>query len=369
MATLFDTTTLNQMTLSNRIVRSATWEGMCDPTGRPTDKLITCYRDLALGGVGLLISGYSFITPDGKQAPGQMGIHRDDFGDDYHKLTKVVHEAGGKIAIQLVHAGGQTKRKYIGKNPVAPSSCRVDQFPEIPDELSWGEIQTIISAFGESARRAKLWNFDAVQLHSAHGYLLNQFLSPLTNRRTDAYGGSLKNRCRFLLEVYHNIRENVGDDYPVLIKLNASDNIKGGLTHADGLYVTHQLDMVGIDAIEVSAGTPVSGAKVPIRKKILTPQSEAYNLQSAIRIKKAVNCQVMVVGGFRSYERADKAIKNNAMDYIAMARPLIREPNLVNRWLRGDHTRAKCISCNRCIIPAYKEGGISCVVEKKKNNS
>ncbi len=366
MATVFEATTINGMTMSNRMIRSATWEGMCEQDGRPTEKLINCYRDLAQGGIGLIVSGYTFVLPEGKGLPGKMGIHTDDFAGDYENLTSTVHNAGGKIAVQLVHAGGQTDANNIGRQPLAPSAVQVDQFPEMPAELTKEEIIDTVTAFGEGARRAKSWGFDGVQLHGAHGFLINQFLSPLTNRRTDEYGGSIENRCRFLLEVYRKVRESVGSDYPVFIKLNAADNLDGGLGVDDAVYAAKKLAEIGIDAIEVSAGTPASGEENPAREKILKPEKEAYNLPLARRIKEAVSCPVMVVGGFRSYEVAEKAIRDDGMDYIAMARPLIREPALANRWLQGDRSPATCISCNSCFMPGLEEGGIYCVIEKKE---
>jgi 2,4-dienoyl-CoA reductase-like NADH-dependent reductase (Old Yellow Enzyme family) len=366
MATLFEETPINGMTLRNRMVRSATWEGMCDQDGRPTEKLINCYCDLARGGIGLIVSGYTFVRPEGKGFPGKMGIHTDDFATDYENLLSAVHDEGGKIAVQLVHAGGQTDSTNAGRQPLAPSSIKVDQFPELPAELTKNEITDIITAFGEGARRAKAWGFDAVQLHGAHGFLISQFLSPLTNRRTDEYGGSVENRSRFLLEVYRKVRETVGGDYPVLIKLNAADNLDGGLEIDDAVYAAKKLAEAGIDAIEVSAGTPASGEENPARQKINKPEKEAYNLGLALRIKEAVSCPVMVVGGIRSYEIAEKTIREDGMDYIAMARPLIREPDLANRWLQGDQSPARCISCNSCFMPGLEEGGIYCVIEKKE---
>jgi 2,4-dienoyl-CoA reductase-like NADH-dependent reductase (Old Yellow Enzyme family) len=366
MATLFEETTINGMTMRNRMVRSATWEGMCDADGRPTEKLTNCYRDLAQGGIGLIVSGYTFVRPEGKGLHGKMGIHTDDFEGDYKNMIRAVHDAGGKIAVQLVHAGGQTNSKNAGRQPLAPSAIQVDQFPELPAELTKEEISDIVAAFGEGAGRAKAWGFDAVQLHGAHGFLINQFLSPLTNRRNDEYGGNIENRSRFLLEVYQKVRDTVGADYPVLIKLNAADNLDGGLETDDGVCAAKKLAEVGIDAIEVSAGTPASGAENPAREKINKPEKEAYNLELARRIKDAVSCPVMVVGGFRSFEVAQKAIRDDGMDYIAMARPLIREPDLPNRWHQGDHSTAKCISCNGCFGPGLEEGGIYCVIEKKE---
>lgn len=366
MVTLFDATTINGMGLRNRLVRSATWEGMCDASGRPTPKLSNFYQTLAAGGVGLIITGYTFVRPDGKQMPGKMGIHTDAFAEDYRVMTSAVHQAGGKIAVQLVHAGGQTDIANAGRRPLAPSAVKLAQYPEIPDELSAAEIGAIVDAFGEGARRAKEWGFDGIQLHGAHGYLINQFLSPLTNRRTDAYGGSIENRCRFLMEVYQRVRETVGGDFPVMIKLTAADNLEGGLSPTEALVAAEKLSAAGIDAIEVSAGTSASGKESPVRADIDAEEKEAYNLQLAKAIKKAVRCPVMVVGGFRSFTVADKAVRESGMDYISMARPLIREPNLPNRWLAGDRRPATCISCNGCFLPGIKEGGIYCVQDKKK---
>jgi 2,4-dienoyl-CoA reductase-like NADH-dependent reductase (Old Yellow Enzyme family) len=366
MATLFEETAINGMTMRNRMVRSATWEGMCGQDGRPNEKLVNCYRELAQGGTGLIVSSYAFVRPEGRQLPGKMGIHTDDFAGDYENLARAVHDSGGKIAVQLVHAGGQTDSGNAGRQPLAPSAVRVVQFPEMPAELTKDEISDIVTAFGEGARRAKVWGFDAVQLHGAHGYLINQFLSPLTNRRTDDYGGGIEKRSRFLLEVYRKVREAVGADYPVLIKLNAADNLDGGLEIDDAVYAAKELAQAGIDAIEVSSGTPTSGKKGPVRKKINKPEKEAYNLEPARRIKDAVDCPVMVVGGFRSYGVPEKALSDGGMDYIAMSRPLIREPGLANRWLQGDRSPAKCISCNSCFMPGIQEGGIYCVAEKKE---
>ena len=354
------------MTLKNRLVRSATWEGMCAADGRPTDRLVKCYRDLARGGVGLIISGYTFVRPEGKQLPGKMGIHTDDFAAEMKAITKAVHDEGGKICIQLVHCGGQTDSATAGRQPLAPSSVNIALFPETPAELTKDSIRDIITAFKDGARRAKAWGFDAVELHGAHGYLINQFLSPLTNHRTDEYGGGIENRSRFLLEVYRQVREEVGPGYPVLIKLNAADNLPGGLGIDDAVYAAKKLSEEGIDAIEVSSGTPVSGEQSPARTKIDKPEKEAYNLEAARRIKEAVGCPVMAVGGFRSYEVAERAIRDYGVDYISMARPFIREPGLALRWKNGDTAPAKCISCNGCFEPGMKEGGIYCVVEAKE---
>jgi 2,4-dienoyl-CoA reductase-like NADH-dependent reductase (Old Yellow Enzyme family) len=366
MATLFEQTAINGMELRNRMVRSATWEGMCKPDGEPTRKLIDFYRRLAEGGVGLIITGFAFVRPDGKQLPGKMGMHTDAFAGKYTQMTEAVHEAGGKIAVQLVHAGGQTDSKNAGRRPLAPSSVKVAQFQEIPAELGGDEIDELVVAFGEAARRARTWGFDGVQIHGAHGYLVNQFLSPLTNRRTDSYGGSLENRSRFLFEVYRKIRDTVGSGYPVMIKLNAEDNLDGGLELGDAVEVARGLAGAGIDAIEISAGTPASGDESPVRMNIDRPGKEAYHLNQARKVKDAAGCPVMVVGGIRSFEVAEKTVGEAGQDYVSMARPLIREPDLPARWLQGDRRPATCISCNGCFGPGFKEGGIYCVVRKSE---
>ena len=361
MITLFDQTSINGMKLNNRLVRSATWEGMCDPDGRPTRKLDAFYGRLALGGVGLIISGYAFVRPEGKQLPGKMGIHTDDFADDMRRLTDTVHAAGGRVCIQLVHAGGQTTTAAAGRRPLAPSAVAVAQFREIPEEMSPEEIVSLVTAFGCAARRAREWGFDAVQLHGAHGYLINQFLSPLTNRRTDDYGGSPENCRQFLLEVYRAVRAAVGFDYPVMIKLSGSDYLDGGLGIEEAVQAAQLLDREGIDAVEVSGGTPASGDYGPVRGRARTQAEEGYNVPLARRLRESVRCQLMVVGGIRSREVADNILREGVADHIAMSRPLIREPDLPTRWRHGDSAPSACRSCNGCFKPGLEEGGIYCV--------
>jgi 2,4-dienoyl-CoA reductase-like NADH-dependent reductase (Old Yellow Enzyme family) len=369
MRKVFDEARIHTMPLANRLVRSATWEGMCEEDGRPTAKLAVFYANLAKGGVGLIITGYTFIRPDGKQLPGQMGIHTDSFAGEMRVLTRAVHGEGGKICLQLVHCGGQTSAKTAGCRPVAPSEVEVKQFPELPAALSVGDIATLVSLFAAGATRAREYGFDAVQLHAAHGYLINQFLSPLTNRRTDDYGGSVENRSRFLLEVYSSVRQAVGRDFPVLVKLNGSDNLEGGLDCDDALIVARMLDEEGVDGIEVSGGTPASGDLTPVRQGIDRREMEAYNLPLAARIKNVVSCPVMVVGGFRTFEVIEGVIRRDEADFVSLARPFIREPHLPRRWEDGDEVHARCISCNGCFKPGLKEGGIYCVVDKIERES
>lgn len=362
MSRLFEKSMINGMSLDNRLVRSATWEGMCDPDGRPSQKLVDLYREIAQGGIGLLVTGYAFVRPDGKALPHQMGIHEDGLEAGYRKLVGAVHAEGGKIAIQMAHGGGQSASAISGLRPLAPSAVKLELFPEIPAELTRDEIGQIIKAFQDGARRAKAWGFDAIQLHAGHGYLFSQFLSPLMNRRSDEYGGSLENRSRFILEVYRAIRDAVGPDYPVMAKLGICDNLAGGLEIEEGVAVARKLAEAGLDAIEVSSGTMVSGEKNPCRQGIDTPEKEAYHLDLARLVKQVVQCPVMVVGGFRSYEVAEGVVRDAGIDYVALSRPLIKEPGLPKRWQQGDHAVAECISCNGCYLPGLDQGGIRCVI-------
>ncbi len=364
MRKLFDETRINHMVLNNRLVRSATWEGMCTEDGTPTKKLAGYYSTLARGGVGLIISGYAFIRPDGKQFPGQMGIYSDDFLPQLRELAGAVYAEGGKLCIQLVHAGGQTTTKVCGRQPLAPSAIKVEQYAEETAPLTVGDIEALVQGFAEGARRARESGCDAVQLHAAHGYLINQFLSPLTNRRDDDYGGSLENRSRFLMEVVRGVRNAIGRDFPLLVKLNGADNLVGGLELEEAAQVAKALDEEGVDAIEVSGGTPASGNLTPVRQGVESREHEAYNLPLAYRIKQVVGCPVILVGGLRSFELVEGIIRREEADYIAMSRPFIREPALARRWESGNETHARCISCNGCFKPGLKEGGIYCVVDK-----
>ncbi|GAB4370864.1 MAG: NADH:flavin oxidoreductase [Deltaproteobacteria bacterium] len=365
MSILFEPAVLGGISLRNRIVRSATWEGMCDPEGAPTERLIALYEALAEGGVGLILSGYAFVLPEGRQTPGMMGMHDDALVPPLRELTRRVHAKGGTIAAQLVHAGGQANRRVSGLPPVGPSAVSLPHYEEPPQPLSPEEIQRVVEAFGRAAARAKEAGFDGVQLHGAHGYLIGQFLSPRTNRRENGYGGSLPNRARFAVEVVSAVRNAVGKDYPVWIKQNGDDFLDGGLSIEESVEAARILERAGIDAIEVSGGTPGSGAKSAARTRIDSVEKEGYHRAFAKAIKTAVRVPVGVVGGLRTPSLLEEILRSGDADFVSMARPFIREPGLVRRWMAGDTSRAACISCNGCFLPGIKEGGIYCVVERK----
>lgn len=364
MRRLFEETHIGGLTVANRLVRSATWEGMADVEGNATRRLAEYLGELARGGVGLIISGYAAVTSDGRQLPGQLGVWSDASLPGLSMIADEVHRHGGKIVLQIVHAGGQTTSRAIGRPPRAPSAIASPQFPELPEELTPEEIDRLIASFAAAADRGRRAGFDGVQIHAAHGYLVSQFLSPATNRRDDRYGGDLAGRSHFLREIVRSIRASVGERWPVLVKLNGTDNLEGGFDTDEAVEVARMLNDEGVDAIEVSGGTPASGGMTPVRTGIDSREREAYNLPAAVRIKNAVSCPVMVVGGFRSFELVEGVIRRGEVDFVAMSRPFIREPALPRRWQEGNETHARCISCNGCFKPGLKEGGIYCVVDR-----
>jgi 2,4-dienoyl-CoA reductase-like NADH-dependent reductase (Old Yellow Enzyme family) len=357
---LFDAIEIAGVHLFNRLMRSATWEGMCGEDGSPPPRLADLYRQLVAGGVGLIISGYATVRADGGQLSGQMGIHDDLLLPALQGLTRAVHEENGRIFCQLVHAGGLS-----ATNPLAPSGGPSPFFKNAAHELDATGIRALVEAFGAAARRCRQGGFDGLQLHGAHGYLIHQFLSPLTNRRQDEYGGPLAHRMRFLLEVYGEVRRQVGYDFPVTIKLSAADHLPEGMDIEEAVLVARQLDQAGIDAIEVSAGTAASAAAGPVRTGIDTAEQEAYHAEYARRIRQAVRIPVAVVGGLRSATVLEKLLHDGVADQFSLSRPLIRQPDLPKRWRLDPRQRATCISCNGCFRPGLKEGGIYCVVERQ----
>jgi 2,4-dienoyl-CoA reductase-like NADH-dependent reductase (Old Yellow Enzyme family) len=363
MAEIFEPTSLSGIGLKNRLVRSATWEGLANAAGEVTPALVRVHEELAEGGVGLIISSYMYVQRVGKQVLGQIGADSDQLMPGLTELARAVHDRGGKIVGQIVHCGGQADRRQTGGlQPVAPSAIESPGYSTTPLELTTDQIHEIIDDFAAAAERLQKTGFDGVQLHGAHGYLLAQFLSPLRNRREDRYGGSLENRTRFPIEVYRAVRSAVGDDFPVMIKLNANDFLEGSTTEDDSCYLAAALAAEGIDAIEVSGGTPGSGKLGAARPNIKEPSDEAYFLPQAEAIRRAApSVPLMLVGGMRSPEIMEKILAAGSADYFSMSRPLIREPGLPVRWQGGDRRRAACISCLGCFGPARKGEGIRCV--------
>jgi 2,4-dienoyl-CoA reductase-like NADH-dependent reductase (Old Yellow Enzyme family) len=297
-------------------------------------------------------------------APWQMGAEGDAYLSGLKEMAGAVHRADGKIVLQIAHGGCYSATQLTGQEALAPSTHDSGVIPTCR-EMTVAEIGRVVAAFGESAALAKKAGFDAVQIHAAHGYLLSQFLSPFFNKRKDAYGGSIENRSRIVLETLQSVRRGVGEEYPVLIKINSEDFVDAGLTVDDMLRVAALLEQAGIDAIEMSGGTVyASGAYSAIRTgRFDTPEKEVFYREAAARYKEKIGVPLMLVGGIRSFAVAEKLVVDGLADYISLSRPLIREPALINRWKSGDLRKATCISDNACFGPTLKGEGLYCIRE------
>jgi 2,4-dienoyl-CoA reductase-like NADH-dependent reductase (Old Yellow Enzyme family) len=365
MSTLFESSEINGMKLSNRFVRSATWEGMASEDGKVTPKLIELMTSLAKGGLGLIITSHAYVHQYGQAVPRQLGVYSDELIPGLREMTGAVHDKGGKVVLQLAHAGFFASAKLTGQTPLAAS--QVEGIAKSPRrEMSISDIEEITKAFSQAAIRAKSAGFDGVQIHSAHGYLLSQFLSPMFNHRRDKYGGDIQNRARALIAVLKNIRKAVGDDYPILVKMNCQDFVENGLRLEDAVQVGQMLTENGIDAIELSGGILISRKLSPSRMGIKSEDKEAYFQNEARAFKEKVDVLLIVVGGMRSFAVAERLVNDGLADYISMSRPFIREPDLINRWKTGDLRKASCVSDNQCFGPGMKGVGIYCVTEERE---
>ncbi|MDY0040418.1 MAG: NADH:flavin oxidoreductase [Desulforhabdus sp.] len=369
MAGIFERASLKGMSLPNRFVRSATWEGMAATDGSCTKRLIDLMVQLAKGGVGLIISGHTYISPEGQAGPRHLLIHDDRFIPGLLEMTTAVHKAGGKIVLQIGHAGSQSDVELTGQQPMAPSSLFVESKGYFCRAMTIQDIRMVVNAFGQAALRAQKAGFDGIQIHAAHGYLLSEFLSPFFNKREDEYGGDIEDRTRIVREVLQSIRKCVGPDLPVLFKLNSSDFLTGGQDIEGMLATASILEKDGADAVELSGGTLFSGRNNPMRKgKIESEEDEVFYLDAARRYKESISMPLMLVGGIRSLSVSEHLVADNLADYVSLSRPLIREPGLINRWKSGDTCKAECQSDNLCYKAAQSGEGVHCVVEKRRKD-
>lgn len=388
MSILFSPKKIGNLELPNRFITSATYESMAKETGEVSDELIKRYERLAKGGVGLSITGLMSIHPAGRGYNRQMDVHHDGMIQGLTKLVNAVHQAEGKIAFQLAHCGRQTTKKIIGQTPVAPSSRGRDPLNFVkPKAMTENEIMETIGAFGAAAKRSVKTGADGIQIHAAHGHLVSEFLSPFFNTRTDLWGGTDENRFRFLKAIVQEIKTNVPDGFPILIKMNANDYTpkQGMLPELAAKYAGWLADL-GIDGIEVSCGTSNYSYMNMCRGEVPTPELvqslswwekpigrfmiaklegkyslvEGYNLEAAKRIKPVLgNTPLILVGGMRTVSHMEKIIENGDADFISMSRPFIREPFLVNKIKEGKMDKVSCVSCNRCLaaipnnLPVY----------------
>jgi 2,4-dienoyl-CoA reductase-like NADH-dependent reductase (Old Yellow Enzyme family) len=374
MSSLFEPGQIGSMTIKNRLVRSPTGDGgMATLQGQCTERMINLYRELAEGGVGLIITGGAFVQEHGR-FPDSIALFSDEAIEGYTELTREVHAGGAKIAAQLIHSGRAIpKFENAADGPIAPSAIKVESTGLTPREMTESDIQKMISAFAQSARRAREAGFDAIEFHGCHGDLLHSFLSPLTNHRKDKWGGSLENNMRFILAIYEKTREFVGDDYPIMIKVNAMDYIQGGITLDLSKRIAEKISSAGFDAIEISAGTHTERlfniARGDIPADVIPPGTdkknsplakwylgmkdevkfkEAYLRPFAGAIKKVIGIPLILPGGLRTVAVMEDVLEKGDADFIGLCRPLIRDPYFPNRIKRG-LKRSDCLNCNRCL--------------------
>ncbi|MEJ2718677.1 MAG: NADH:flavin oxidoreductase [Deltaproteobacteria bacterium] len=341
MGILSTPVTIRGMTVENRIMRSATMEYMADLDGHVTDDLLRLYYDLARGGAGLIVTGCSAVQENGKAWAHQLGIWDDTCITGFAKLARVIrrHGPGCRSAVQISHQGTAGYGYSYGA---------LDKGYSL-ENVSGSDIRGTIEAFRDAAGRVKDAGFDAVAVHGAHGYLLSEFLSPATNNRTDEWGGSLENRLRLSLEVCHAIRERVGEEFPILWKLNTSDYVPGGANVEEYAEAASQLVQNGVDLIELSGGIK-DQMKLRAKLRQEAGSKEAYFREAIPRFRTAIkHAPLAITGGIRSMEVME-ALLEQGVDLIGMCRPLISEPDLPKRLLHGPDKRpARCTSCSKCL--------------------
>jgi 2,4-dienoyl-CoA reductase-like NADH-dependent reductase (Old Yellow Enzyme family) len=380
---------LASLQIKNRFIRSATYEAMASESGEVTDKLVKLYRRLARGGVGLIISGHIYVDPLGRAGKYQIGIHRDELVAGLKDLVNAIHQEGGKIAFQLSHAGRQTTKDLVGRTPLGPSSNGRDPLNFVkPEAMNDDQIHHAINAYEQAAVRAVDAGVDAIQLHAAHGYLINQFLSPFFNERTDKWGSTDENRFRFLKTIISGVRDVLPEGMPLLVKLNTHDHTpKEGITPPLAQKYAQWLVEMNIDGIELSCGSVcysymnMSRGEVPVDDFVaglpwwMKPLArltlnrmvgkydlrEGYNLEAAKLIKPVVgNVPIILVGGIRNVSQMEEIIEDGYADFISMCRPFIREPQFVNKIKDGMTDIASCGSCNKCLAAVANTVPLSC---------
>lgn len=377
---VFDPVTLAGITFPNRIIRSATYEGMSDENGKPTEQLMKKYTALAKGGVGGIITGFIGVNEQGRSGSHMALLNSNENIHAYKELTQKLHDSGTPIIAQLNHCGGQTKEENTGMPVIAPS--KISDYKA--KEMTKAEILEVIEAFVQGIKNAKEAGFDGVQIHIAHGYLLSEFVSPRMNRRTDEWGGNTENRFRIVKTIFEKARKEVGN-YPIIAKINGYETLKNGISIGESVKIAKLLEQVGCNAIEVSNGTIKAGLatmrgnvpwqmivaqndrlnKMPrfaksiigtvAEKAFPQPQPKSlYNLDAATAIKNEVNIPVIVVGGITNINEIEDIINQNKSDLVSLCRPFILESDLVNKFKAGKQTQSKCIQCNFCIIGVEK---------------
>lgn len=350
---IFSEGRIANLRLKNRLVRAATAEGAA-PECEFSDSGVAIHKALSKGGVGLIISGHIAVMEEGRAEGTQTCIYEDRFISSIRKIANAVHQAenGCKVVAQISHAG----MKADVEHPVAPSAIRWSNIKKETRILSTDEIENIITHFVEAARRVREAGFDGIEIHCAHGYLLSSFLSPYTNRRTDKYGGSMDKRVTIVREIVAQVRQRIGADFPILIKMNCNDNVEGGIDINSFPALAKEIAKTGVDAIEVSGNNP-------IREDLYQPEKQSYFRKYVEKLN--MDIPVILTGGNKSIELIEKIAQKGKVDFFGFARPLISEPNLPNRWLEGiGGEECTCISCNLCLPFLGKGSATRCRLEQ-----
>jgi 2,4-dienoyl-CoA reductase-like NADH-dependent reductase (Old Yellow Enzyme family)/thioredoxin reductase len=359
---LFSPIRIKNMEIANRIVMPPMGTNLGNPDGTVSEANLAYMKRRAKGGAGLIITEISAVHPTGIAIPSELGSYGDRFIPGLKKLADVIHAGGSKAALQLHHTGRESLFLLKAGKAIAPSPIRSLVFGLTPREMTRGEVQELIAAFGAAAFRAKQAGFDAVEVHGAHGYLLTQFLSALSNQRTDEYGGDLSNRSRFIREVLQEVRRRVGDEFPVSLRLSAEEFIKGGYTVDDLKPLLPEWVKAGADIIHASLGTHGSPAGITSAPVEYPP---GFNVGRAKRIKEIVNVPVIGVGRFTDLILADEVIGRGEADLVAFGRQFLADPDFIlkTREGRSEDVR-KCIACNQGCIERLilGEGNIRCAI-------
>ncbi len=326
-------------TLPNRIAKSAMSENMSPKHHGPTKSLIHVYKRWADGGCGLIITGNIMIDSKAIGEPGNVIVEDDSNFEMLQQWASVVKDTGLHIWSQINHPGRQALGA-VNKEVVAPSAFKtsikgMESMFKKPRALTESEIHDIIERYGNTAAILQKAGFTGVQIHGAHGYLVSQFLSPLTNQREDQWGGNLENRYRFVREVYRNIRKKVGAHFPVGIKINSADFQRGGFTEEESMKVVQLLDAEGIDLIEISGGTYEKPAMTGVKRKQSTVEREAYFLDYVKKVRKLLKVPLMLTGGFRTVATMEHVLEENELDVVGIARPFTLFPNLPRDIFEG----------------------------------
>lgn len=354
---------IGSLELPNRLVRGATSETMASTNGVVYDSFVELYRRLAEGGAGLLLTGHMYVDPRGQASANQTGIHDDKVIPALRRATDAVHEAGGLIFAQIGHCGSQTMMSSI--TPVAPSPVPNAMYTIQPVELTTEEVSGLVRSFGAAAARAAEANFDGIHIHGGNGYLISEFCSPHANTRDDEWGGDAARRSRFMLEVYDAVRGAVGDGFPVTARLSVEDSVPGGLQREESLQRARVLADRGLDGFETTYGVMrsyfenirpyVAVGRAQAWRNLLVQRArqpagaEAYYRPFARAVKEASGLPIILVGGVRTTETMTDILASGDADFLAMARPFIREPDLVRKLEAGRTGGVECVSCNMCL--------------------